>query len=360
MLAVGRLLAGTALASNSGCDQGVQHDASSPAPYLHVVASNVGPGKTLPPDGAVLLSFDRLLLPSTVIRQSVYLFDAFNVALSPTVIYDPVTRIVTLGNPSSGEWLERGQPYKIVLAVPGSDTDDSNGLRAIDRATLDPASDRVIPFFTDSTPAGTHGAPRIDFCTDVLPLFQQHCSASQCHGAAGPTTPNPRFPDGQSHPAAGLVLETTAGVVNTAIGLGARRVAIGSNTGPRTAPQSPGRLFGLDVPLVDPRSPANSWLLYKLLIAPPPPPGTPPSVRRKCDGSPGTPPQDGFQPAVSYAVLSDGERARLSDFIPGNVMPYPPDPGSDDRRENLTVGEVQRISTWIAQGAPTSECACEP
>ncbi|WP_394842947.1 hypothetical protein LZC95_38475 [Pendulispora brunnea] len=307
----------------------------------------------------MLLAFDRLLLPSTVVRQSIYIFDGFNVALSPTVQYDPVTRVVTLGSPRQSEWLKPGQPYKIVFTIP-SGNEDNNGLRAIDRATLDPASERVIGFFTDSAPTGTPGPPRVDFCTDVLPIFQQHCSAGQCHGEPGPTTPSSRFPDGQSHPAAGLVLETPGGVLSTAIGIGTRRVAIGSNTGPRTLPQSPGRMFGLDMPIVDPGSAANSWLLYKLLLAPPPPPGTPPSVRRKCDGSPGTPPQGGYQPPVSYAVLSDAERARLADFIPGNRMPYPPDPASGDRRENLTVGEVQRISTWIAQGAVTNECACEP
>jgi len=325
---------------------------------VRLVATNVGPDKKLPPDGAVVLSFDRMLLPLTVVRQSFFIVDAFNVALSPTVQYDPVNRVVTLGNPSpnGSEWLKRNQPYKLVLTVPSGD-EDTNGVRAIDRAPLDPASERVIAFFVDTAPAGVQTAPSMNFCNDVLPIFQNHCSASQCHGAPTTTPPSSRFPDGKTRPAAGLVLETTAGLEATAI----NRVAEGSNTGPRTVPRPPGHVFGFDVPLVEPGDPGNSWLLYKLLIAPPPPAGTAPSQRLKCDGTPGTAPHAPFQPAVAYASLADDERARLSDFITGNVMPYPANPGSTDRGENLSLDELQRISTWIAQGARTANCGtCEP
>ncbi|WP_394826561.1 hypothetical protein [Pendulispora albinea] len=339
----------------AACDQGHQSDQPTAGPYVHLVATNVGsfngsPEKKLPPDGAVLLSFDRLLLPSTVIRQSIFIIDAFGDALSPTVQYDPVTRIVTLGPPTQGEWLVRSQPYKLVLAIPNGN-EDTNGVRAIDRAPLDPTSQRVISFFVSDTPEGLPNTPRYDFCTDVLPIFQRHCSASQCHGSGA---------DGRGLRAAtGLVLDTPVGVEATAIGHTSRIVAVTSNTGPRGRPRAPGRQFGVDVPLVDPRAPGNSWLLYKLLIAPPPPPGTPASHRLKCDGSPGTAPQGHVPPPVPIADLSDDERARLSEFVGGNVMPYPPNPGTGDRSENLSFDELQRISGWIDQGAVLQKCACE-
>ncbi len=324
----------------TGCDQGPQHDQPTHGPYVHLVAANVGTNQKLAPDGSVVLAFDRLLLPDTVTRQSFLVVDGFGVALTPTVQYDPVNRVVTLGPLAGAGWLKPDQPYKVILPVPAGD-EDTNGVRAVDRATLDPASNREIGFLTTATNAGAPSQPAMNFCTDVLPIFTTHCSASICHGTS-------------THPAAGLILETPAGIQATAI----NRPANSANTGPRAVVRPPGRIFGLDAPLIDPGDPGNSWLMYKLLIAPPSPDGTPVS-QQQCGGASGSAPQAPFKPPVAFTAISDDERARLSDFVTGNVMPYPSQPGAVQQTDNLVaLADLQRLSSWILQGAKVTDCTC--
>lgn len=318
---------------------------------------NVGPAQALPADGIVQIAFDRFLLPVTAVRQSFELLDVNGNALNPVVTYDPVRRIVSLSNPNgTGSWLTPGQAYRLILSLPKNATDDESGLRAIDGATLDPSEAGEIGFQA-SAPIGASGVDsKMSFCADVLPIFQARCSAGSCHGAPTSQPPNERFPDGNTRPAAGLLLETSDGVRATAIG----RVAQGSNTGATAgAGAAPGPKFGIDMPLVDPGDPGNSWMMYKLLLAPLPTQDAGVLTSTSCSGAP-------VQPAlvppslVTFSELSDDERARLGDLVLGNQMPYPPQPGLDDRSQNLSSQELERVRAWIAQGAQVDDCsACQ-
>ena len=226
-----------------------------------MTSANVGPSKGIPADGAVRVQFDRLLLPSSILRQSVMVIDASGAQFSPQPIYDPVARTVTLFD-TPDKWLKPDQPYKVSLKVASSAGDF--GVRAIDGANLNSPS--PIGFITTAATGAGLGEPTMDYCHDVYPLFAERCSASSCHGARITGGDPARFGTGPSSPAAGLILETVAGVNDTAV----NRVANGSNTGALSGRGSaPGPQFGVDMPIIDPGDPGNSWLLYKLLLGQP-------------------------------------------------------------------------------------------
>jgi hypothetical protein len=87
------------------------------------------------------------------------------------------------------------------------------------------------------------------------------CAFSGCHGPAKAGTPTPDY----SSVSAGLDLYNAAGVAATAIGQTAHQTQQGQTS--TTGDQSPLR-FGRAMPLIDPRNPGNSYLLYKLIINP--------------------------------------------------------------------------------------------
>jgi hypothetical protein len=334
---------------------------------VHVVSTNVAAG-TLPANGQIQIAFDRLLLPECILRQTFILLDAQNNVLSPLPVaaYDPVAIVVTV-TPAAGT-LVVGQPYKLVINSP-QNSGDLNGLRAIDGATL--ASDSKAPIgftVTAATATPPPQPPVIDYCRDVQRVLVTRCAG--CHGGLF---------------YAGLGVATAQQLEDTAINM----VAHGSNTGPNAAPEPATLQFTEDMPVIDPGpgpnvgllagdagpqtsgNPGHSWLMYKLLMAVPlacdrnPGSGFPP-----CDG--GTLPPDAAAPPVDtsgvYQVtcsdagapcpqpLSDDERARLSNMIPGREMPYPgnPDTPLDQPTSTLTVQELEILSFWIAQGAQLS------
>jgi hypothetical protein len=352
--------------ASTGCDQGETHDqprGSGAGPYLQIVGANAAVDRPLPADGRIQIAFDRFLHPATVVRQSFQLRNAFGeIAASPVVTYDPVARVVTLSSPrvTPGAWLLPHQPYRVFMPVPESD-DDTSGPRAADRATLAPGEVHSVDFMTTDAAGAPAVERRIDYCNDVSPVFRRHCSASSCHGAPRPVLASARFPDGMSRPAAGLVLETSIGVANTALG----RVAQGSNTGARAGSgRAPGFLFGVDMPIVDADpslargNAANSWLMYKVLLAA----RRPEDVGRvdaapTCSGSAPAPLVDATFPFAQ--PVSTDERARLGDLILGREMPYPssvPD-GVPTGNPPLTDEELERVRAWITQGAPVPDCA---
>jgi hypothetical protein len=300
------------------------------------------------------LAFDAQLLPVTVNRQSIALVDASGNGVATLVLtYDPVARVVVLEPQENSAWLQPGLAYKIVLGIPSGES-DTGGLRSITRATLDPASTRVLGFQTCGGTVACPTAPlppppaTMRFCNDIEPIFKGHCSApGLCHGADG------------ANPAASLILDTSVGVAKTAIG----RVAQGSNTGAVSGrAEPPGRQFGIDMPIIDPGSPANSWLVYKLLMSTPHDDGVDSGaeLRPRCFPSetpnPAIDPFGGASPyTASFARMTDDDRAALSNYVFGNAMPYP----SPDN--TIGFAELERIRLWIAQGAVVEECgACEP
>ena len=319
----------------SACDQGPQRGVDTVRPPIHIVDANVGPSKPLPIDGVIELSFDRFLNPSTVNRQGVGLRDEFDQApVSPVVTYDPVRRVVTLSNPSTDgkPWLLPGQPYKLVLPIPTKEGDF--GLRAIDDAGLEGKGAIVIGFFT-SAPAGRVPDPTATFCTDVFPIFQGTCAA--CHSSA------------TDHlPPAGLDLHTESGVA-----FAKNRVANAANTGPRSGAGRPASdFFPVDMPIIDPGNPGNSFLLYKLLLAPP-------SRDGALEICPLPPTAVTFlQPPGDVAlVLANGERERLGDYVLGMPMPAST---PDHQSTPLGPGQLDRLRRWIAQGAKVETCGACP
>jgi hypothetical protein len=329
---------------------------------VHITHTNVDTSTPLAQNDSIQIAFDRLLLPATIVRQSFVLVDSFGTPVTaPLVTYDPVTRVVTLSNPNTnGEpWLIVGQPYKVVFPVPKGN-DDESGLRAIDRATLDPGVGHQIGFQVAPPRADLPVDPPIHFCRDVQPIFKARCSSGECHGTpADDATVGPRFPDGKSRPAMGLVLQTSIGVLFTAVG----RISSEANTGPRAGVGVPaGRVFGVDMPIVAPKNPGNSWLMYKLLLALPQEPGAPLQQERCGHPKPGEGinPVAALGPTTELTELSSEERTRLADHMRGNPMPYPASPGKpEDRSANLTFDELERVRSWITQGAIVEECgAC--
>jgi hypothetical protein len=323
------------------------------------------------------MSFDRLLLPESILRQTFVLVDANNNGVSPvpTVAYDPVARVVTV-TPADGS-LTSGQPYKLVIVRPHNDA-DLNGLRTIDGATLSPDSPTTLGFnATDATTTPGWTTPTIDFCRDISPVLTDPARCGLCHG--------------QYAAYSGLQLDTPANIQATALG----RVANGSNTGPMAVAQPPLLQFAVDMPIIDPGpapfglnaanngttddggpaapiatgDPGHSWLLYKVLMAVPPACDLNPRVGfAACDGGPppggpGTGPAsiDGlYQVACSDAgdtcpqALPEPERQRLFGLVSGLEMPYPNDPAgpASENVLGLTVTELELFNLWIAQGAP--------
>lgn len=390
----------------TGCDQGKQRDQPTVGVYVEVVDVNVGTDKpALAANDAIQIAFTRELLPSSVTRQSLTVRDAFGVPLNPTVSYDPVARVVTIGNPNpqaSTPWLLPGQPYTLELVIP--DDQDPFGVRAIDGATLNPAkTPRFYGFNAGPVTPTPLAEPTMSFCDDVWPVFWGHCSESGiCHSAP--------------KPAAALVLDSADGLARTAIG----HVAHGANTGPAAASgpagAAPGNLFGVDMPVIDPGNPGNSWLMYKLLLPRysgdeplpdplpdprPRPPGddgdhgsgraggdaAPPSRAAPPRGGEGTepvsvaplfapPPPPPCVPLAGPSPFTTAhlpwpfdaaERQRLANYVIGRPMPYPFQDVSKGRDrsyssdgQGLTFDELERIRTWIAQGAHVKDCTCRP
>lgn len=218
------------------CDQG-SHSTQplGVGPPINLVATNIANGH-LAQNGRIELSFDRLLLPLSILRQTFVLNQLEGggaQTLSPTVAYDPVARVVTV-TPLPGD-LMVGQSYQLFITSPSSPS-DLNGLRAIDGATLSPTVQMPLTFQVEmGTPATAPvQPPTIDFCNDIQFAVLGVCASTVCHGGTAP--------------AEGLLLTSGQGVLSTAIG----RVAHGSNMGPLASPQPPGLIFNEDVPIIDP------------------------------------------------------------------------------------------------------------
>ncbi|MEA2747496.1 MAG: hypothetical protein QOI41_1639, partial [Myxococcales bacterium] len=307
---------------------------------------NVGVDRMMPADGVIQIAFDRYLLPASVNRQSIAIVDGAHQPLSqdlaPVVVYDPIARTVTLYPPKQ-PWLTEGQPYTLLLGVPEGDA-DIGGVRAIDRATLAPEQTREFGFIVGPK-ANTPVEPTVSFCRDVLPIFASKCSLPTCHGTGGLA-------------AASLVLDTSAGVGATAL----NRIAQGSNTGPlSTRPPAGQTHFGIDMPIIDPGNPGNSWLIYKVDLARPP--GLVDQTDKLACSAGLLEPRVPFvfAPLVPQAqrTADDIERSILSDYILGREMPFPALSVTGYADSPLTFDEREIVRIWIkglVPGGALPEC----
>jgi hypothetical protein len=315
---------------------------------VHIVGQNVGLNQPLAVGVPVEIAFDRLLDPSSVTRQTFVLQDLQGNYVEPTPSYDPVARVVRLCFTNEPATLQPDQSYRLTILSP-QDAGDPSGLRAIDGAELDPSANPVIEFpVVAATGAGYTGsdacvgASPVDFCSQVFPIFTSKCGGSVCHAG--------------TLPAAGLQMTTTSGILATAIG----RVAQGSNTGDQSQAAPPGIVFGVDMPIIGTGDPGNSWLMYKLLLAEPPACSSTPGAAACDAGAPGI--EDNRYPSVTpaWTLISDSERATLSNYVLGREMPYPVDPSAplDSATTPLTGDELDTVSTWIQQGAAVPQAGC--
>lgn len=331
---------------------------------MHVLGTNIDPdGGVLSSDGVLQVAFDRYLLPATITRQSYLIVDNLNQPIADVpfkTLYDPIARTVTITGPEGPgkPWLKEDQLYKLVLPIPTDPNSDLGGFRAIDRATLARQQARQLTFRAGPPAHQGDFEPSVDFCADVLPLFVTKCAGGSCHGAS-------------SDAATSLILETSAGVRETAV----NRVAQGSNTAANAgAPLSTPSLFGVNMPIVTPGDPGSSWLLYKVELPRIPTVDAGPKPNVKC-AAPAAQPAGAFTPLAPARVEApDAERTILDEYILGREMPYPspaaayvPPPATTANPHPtayyvtpLDFQERERIRRWIAQGADTRECGvCE-
>ena len=323
----------------------------------NVCAGQIGVG--LP---RIELAFDRFLMPDLVNRQAFSLSETGGKSSTPDITYDPVARIVTIV-PRADMRLLDGHFYELGIVSPQSSA-DGNGLRAIDGATIDPAqpilppcapqgqSQPVLAFKASAAVAVPPPLPRFDFCADVMPIFISKCQSGFCHGPSL---------------AEGLHLDTAADVTATALGV----VSHEANTGPTSSALAPDvRLFGVNMPIIDPGSagPANSWLMYKLLLAAPGPSSiTPDGMGCGPDGGATDlmPTSTTNLHAIPWTWDPTGadasEWAVLSNLVPGREMPFPGQPLaplSAGQGANLSLEELERVSYWIAQAAQGIPATC--
>ena len=303
---------------------------------MRVVAQNASPDRPLPADGRIELAFDRYLNPASITRQTFQTTFA-----DPKIAYDPIARIVTI-TPAGP--LATDLTYAVLIRSP-SGPNDVDGLRAVDGATIDPLY-AVIEFPVIAPAGGLPAPPPVDFCRDVLPIFASKCTTGPCHGSP------PQGPTGATA-AAGLSLDSPQSITATAVG----RVAQGANTGPRASAQPAGAAFGVDMPIIDPGTgaggnPANSWLIYKLLMAVPPAQSSTPGGSA-CNGAaaPDAGPLHLLAPPALTDPVHDPARSSLRDFVLGREMPFPSNPAQplEQASAPLTLGELELITRWIAQ-----------
>jgi hypothetical protein len=235
--------------------------------------------------------------------------------------YDPVRIEVTYRQRSDNPPLLLGDTYELTTYVAIQDGDF--GFRTFEGVGL--GEEKVIEFSVQRTQGPWPYDPisKADhFCQGPDPTctgaacarpvskMLAGCAYAGCHAGDRSTA------------AEGLMLDTPADLLATAIGYTAHETQEGENG--TTPDQSPPR-FGRSMPILDPGAAGNSYLLYKLLA----------------------------NPRVPLPVkLSDGERDRVrTQIVVG--MPMPP---STKPQALLLPGEPEWLSEWIVQGAPVSSC----
>lgn len=344
----------------SGCDLGPRDDAAGHGPPLHLIASYPTDGQgtnapfgadvtcdeptpdcAVPTNAAIELRFDRFLLPNGL-NAGLSLYSgnppANGVALQAE--YDMIERVVVY-RPT--RWLQPNTLYTAeLLPYP----DPGLGFWAFDRAPLEEAA---VPLrFSFSTGKGPRDQP-----APVAPPAPDTCetmsngpldSCVSCHSSK----PNAQSPGGFDVPPMGLDLSSPRGLYYTAV----RQVAHQTETGNSAAGpglQSPAR-FGVQMNIVDPGSPATSYLMYKLL--------------RKSENfaAAGEEPKcvTGYHAPVSELDCQpppEDERVRLREwFVLSDPMPMD---GTSSMGEPIAAATTRenlvRISAWIASGATCPE-----
>lgn len=340
-----------------GCDVGEPEPPNPLGPPVRLLALYPSDGEGVDCDtsaaescgvatnATITLRFDRFLNPATVNRQAIRVFTGDpggGAALPPfDVAYDPVERVVEFKVPAGYGYAPRAL-YRLELLVP-TDADPA-GIRAFDGAPL--AAGEVplsASFFTAQGPGEVRVRP-VPSCDEILQEVLANpaaggCASGECHRGVG---------NSLGAAPEGLWLDGRANLRTTAIGRVAHETEFGDSAG---VPLQNGARFGVQMPIIDPKNPGNSYLLYKLLRQPknfePCPEGASSAV---CDGL--------DDPCVSdYPLLplpegeclppSEEERERLREwFVRGDPMPL-----QRGAERSVRLTGLRAITAFIAGGA---------
>lgn len=324
-----------------GCDLGERATDWPHGPPLRLLSSSPRDGEGascpiedtscgFPIDAPIRLRFNRVLLPSSVNREviRVYTGTPSNPAPYLTPRYDVLAGelVFRFTRP-----LQRKALYQVELL---DATSAGVGLKAFDGAALEASGGAIRWSFVTSgerqTLAVSPSVGREPTCDDVLRRLQPSCASGCCHGG--------------SEPAMGLRLDAREALFQTAVGMVAHQTETGNTLG--IPFENPVR-FGTAMPLIHPGSVENSYLMYKLLLAP--------ENLRPCESG-----CEEFMDA-SWAddcrPPSDAERIRLREwFVPGEPMPFRPASLAAEcegvsRFDPLDCQSVRVLSRWVEQGA---------
>lgn len=408
----------------AACDRGsAPFDSAEVGPKVKVQATiPEADAVDVPLDQSIRVQFDRFLSPLAVTRQAICISSIGPVAVAagrsgceqyPTPEYDPVDR-VAVWKPSQP--LKPGVRYTVTVFPPENE-DDPNGIRAFDGAPLE--APYVFSFVTERRqPCGEEDAcpdgaecrcedeacqrkscrhpsnepnRHVDYCatprslctlpenvcakprtmaaTTVGPRGLLHgCGGSSCHSS---------HVRSRSHGVLGGTLVLTNDGIRDYIGQVAVETATGSDP---TAVNRMGVPFGVNMPYIDPGFPANSYLLWKLVLG---------LEGRDAIVVEPTFSEDGYRCEDLEPLLNDGgtdgdcpsleppspPEARTGDPRPGMVEPWIPPSmsqpiaeGEYDRLRRslrgfgmplgrpIDAASVRTLQAWIAAGAPVTNC----
>jgi hypothetical protein len=363
----------------AGCDAGSAADQPVDAPPIYVTdvaaATSVADGVLVYGplgSGAVIANsplkvhFDRLLQPGTATRQALCVQPLQKTVLSSAdctagvffeVAYDPVRREATYRQSPANPPLAAGPTYRLTTYIPS----DANpgGFRAFEGTPIGKVFSADFTVSGDPPPSTYDTISTADhFCTGPAPTCLDDCAPAcikkfgivdpqeqpceiaclaACprgvtdilgrNGCAVATCHGPTADAGDVEPM-GLVMSSNAALHATAIGRVAHETQDGEQA--RVPNESPPR-FGRAMPILDPGSPGNSYLIYKLLA----------NYQTK--------PEVPFLDTPPGGEAPEVRRVRTT-LIAG--MPMPPS-GSE---AYLRDGEIEWLAEWLLQGAPTKTC----
>jgi hypothetical protein len=343
----------------AGCDLGPRDDEATQRRPLHLIASYPAdaqgtnsafgaevdcdtptPDCAVPTNVAIELRFDRFLLPNGLnAGLSLYTGNPPANGVALQVEYDMIERVV-IYRPTRAL-----QPNTLYTAQLLQYANPGQGFWAFDRAPLVEAD---VPLrFSFSTGKGPRQEPTpvshsADSCETMTRGPFDSCVG--CHS----TKPEAQAIPASNFPPMGLDLSSSRGLYYTAVGQVAHQTETGcsaANEGLQTPPR-----FGVQMNIIDPGSPATSYLMYKLL--------------RKAEnfGSTGELPSchTGYHSPVSELDCQpppEDERARLREWwVLGDPMPKDAPLATGDSIPMATTREnLVRISAWIASGATCGE-----
>jgi hypothetical protein len=362
-------------AATAGCDVGDPSTQPVDAPSLHLVSvlattdldddfhpvrTPIGQDGAMPvlPTASFVLKFDRFLLPSSAIRQSVCIqsdlgtdvrtYDDCENGISLEPSYDPIRREVIYRRKLDEPRLAVDTQYRLTVLPPAEGTGPA-GFRAFDGAPLEAkvqidfstvaqeppgASDELPPggdLFCARDPeclsmcAGDAGCQAACAKIGAEPLITDCGNGASCHR----TVYDSATKELMRAAAEGLDLYSVAAIQATAVG----KVAHQTQTGGRAddPDESPLR-FGRAMPIIDPGNPGNSYLLYKIAVGP--------------------------NVLEDAAAAEEIQRLRAGLVVGLPMPPYSgPDPASN---ATFTIAGADLLSAWIAQGAPTRDCSQPP